>query len=188
MKVQYGDSLYFVWRVAQLEGRRLRASTLDPVHLIIALAKMVDIDFIDLVPKDAPNRDARIEELLRETRRLRTIFQKAGLDPKIFRRRLRGNVPEPRFAPEESEILHRSVEAKQVFSEADNLAEQGGQRHVFPAHLLLAVLMAKDDTRDQVLVDLGIKKRRLLDATRREVFIIGHSHLPGSQSRNAGRN
>jgi len=50
---------------------------------------VVDLDLPEFVTKDAPDRDEVLEELLREVRRLRTVFRAAGLDAKTFRRKLR---------------------------------------------------------------------------------------------------
>ncbi len=65
---------------AKLEARNLKASTVDPAHLLLSLCKSVDLDLPALVPKNLPDRDAILEELPREVRRLRDIFRTAGLD------------------------------------------------------------------------------------------------------------
>ena len=170
MNIQHTDSLFLVWRIAQIEAQKLKASNLEPTHLALALAKIVDVDFTELVPKGAKNRDAMLEELLREARRLRTIFQVAGLNSQEFRRLLRRSAPAPRFPQEETETLHRSAAAKKVFSEAEQFVQLSGEQQVYPVHLLLAVLIASDDERDGVLLSLGVKKKRLIEIAKREIF------------------
>ena len=188
MKIQHTDSLFLVWRVAQIEAQKLKVATLEPTHLALALAKIVDVDFTELVPKGAKNRDATLEELLREARRLRTIFRVAGLNPQEFRRLLRLNAPTSRFAQEETETMHRSAAAKKIFSEAEQFAELSGQQQVYPVHLLLAVLIASDDVRDAVLLNLGVKKNRLVEIAKREIFTTRPTGLSLGGDGRRGRN
>src|SRR5271166_6415915 len=143
MKVRHSDSLILIWRLAELEARQLKASTIEPTHLLLGLCKAVDLDLPTLVQKDAPDRDEVLEELLREVRRLRTVFRAAGLDAKTFRRKLRRASPERRFALAESERLHRSSAAKEIFSAAEQFA-QVGSSVVYPVHLLYACLLTED--------------------------------------------
>lgn len=148
--------------------RHLNASMIEPTHLLLGLCKVVDLDLPELVSKDLPDRDEVLEELLREVRRLRSIFRAAGLDAKVFRRRLRRASPERRFSLEESERLRRSSAAKQVFADAEHFAQLGG-RTVYPVHLLYATILAKDEHRDATLDELEIEKRRLANVAKREV-------------------
>jgi hypothetical protein len=54
----------------------------------------VDIDVPGSIPAGLPERDNLIEELLREFRRLREAFRKAGFDAMRFRRHYRTVLPE----------------------------------------------------------------------------------------------
>ena len=80
--MKHSASLILVWRVAEFEARHAKASTIEPTHLLLGLCKVVDLDLPEFVAKDAPDRDEVLEELLREVRRLRTVFRAAGLDAK----------------------------------------------------------------------------------------------------------
>ena len=53
-------------RLAELEARQLKASTIEPTHLLLGLCKSVDLDLPVLVQKDPPDRDEVLEEFLRE--------------------------------------------------------------------------------------------------------------------------
>src|SRR5205814_1280702 len=132
----------------------------EPTHLLLGLCKVVDLDLPALVSKDSPDRDEVLEELLREIRRLRTVFRVAGLDAKVFRRRLRRASPERRFSLEESQRLRRSPAAKRVFADAEHFAQLGSSV-VFPVHLLYATLLAEDEHRDETLGELNVDKKRL---------------------------
>jgi ATP-dependent Clp protease ATP-binding subunit ClpA len=173
MKPRHSTSLILAWRIAELEARHLKAAFLEPSHLLLGLCKMVDLDLTTLVPKETPNRDAVLEELLREVRRLREVFGKADFDARRFRRRFRqvltvlttgSSVMEARGR------LHRTDDAKDTFAEAERMACLGDGT-VFPVHLLHALLAAQDAARDEVLTELGIDKGRLREAAKRGVIV-----------------
>ena len=170
MKPRHSTSLTLVWRVAELEARHLKAAFLDPSHLLLGLCKMVDIDLTTLVPKETPNRDAVLEELLREARRLREVFAKADFDARRFRRRFRQVLTTGSSVMEARGRLHRTDDAKDSFADAERMASLGDGT-VFPVHLLHALLTAKDPARDQVLTELGTDKTRLREAARRGVIV-----------------
>src|ERR1700747_2049483 len=112
MKSHHSQSLISIWRIAEIEARHLNAPEIEPTHLLLGLCKVVDVDLPSIVSKDAPDRDEILEELLREVRRLRTVFRVAGVNAKALRRRLRRASPERCFPLDESERLHRSRGAK----------------------------------------------------------------------------
>ena len=169
MKVRHSDSLILMWRLAELEARQLKASTIEPTHLLLGLCKSVDVDLPAIVQKDSPERNDVLEELLREVRRLRTIFRAAGLDARSFRRALRRKCGGNRATPSESQSLRRSKAAKQVFADAEHLAEMANSV-VFPVHLLYAVVSIEDELRDDLLDQLGVEPARLEKIAKREVI------------------
>jgi ATP-dependent Clp protease ATP-binding subunit ClpA len=182
MKVRHSDSLILIWRLAELEARQLKASIIEPTHLLLGLCKSVDLDLPTLVQKDSPDRDEVLEELLREVRRLRTIFRTAGLDVRTFRRALRRKSGGNRIAPSESQSLHRSKAAKQVFADAEHFAEMANSV-VFPVQLLFAVVSIEDEVRDDLLDQLGVQPERLNKVAKREVAFPWAGEKPS-----AGRN
>lgn len=170
MKSRHSNSLILIWRIAELEARHQNASTIEPTHLLLGLCKVVDLDLPELVSKDSPDRDEVLEELLREVRKLRTVFRAAGLEAKTFRRKLRRASPDRRFALEDSERLRRSSAAKRVFADAEHFAQLGSGT-VYPIHLLYASLLAVDSHRDTTLATLKIDKKRLLTAAEQNVIM-----------------
>ena len=179
MKTSYSTSLMLIWRVAEFEARHAKASTIEPSHLLLGLCKVVDLDLPEFISKEAPDRDEILEEMLREVRKLKTIFRAAGLDAKTFRRKLRRTLPEPRFSLEDSKRLRRGSAAKQIFADAEHYS-QLGSGVVYPVHLLYATLLTEDNHRDVTLVELKIEKKNLLTVSKREV--LGKQIIPGSQS------
>ena len=167
--MKHSASLILVWRVAEFEARHAKASMIEPTHLLLGLCKVVDLDLAEFVAKDAPDRNELLEELLREVRGLRTFFRTAGLDAKLFRRKLRRASPERRFALDDSERLRRNSTAKQIFADAEHFAKLSNGA-VYPIHLLYATLLADDEHRDAILAELNVEKKRLVTISKREVL------------------
>lgn len=183
MKAQYSISLILVWQVADAEARHLKASNIEPMHLLLGLCKVVDIDLPEFVSKDSPDRDAVLEELLREVRKLRTVFRSAKVDAAILRRRLRGVAMKDRLSLAESGRLRRSHAAREVFAEAEQYSQLGGNT-VYPVHLLYASLTNADADRDALFEELSIDKGLLIDIVKTEVISrVGKSHSMKSNSR-----
>lgn len=181
------ESLVLIWRIAELHARKLNAEKIEPHHFFLALTKCVDLDLTALVPKDAPNHDDLLEQLLREIRRVRTIFRLGHFDAKAFRRKLRKVIPAPRFAMDDDAILHRSAATKRMFVEARQYAELSGQV-VYPVHLLLAAVFTQDQFSDEVMQELGIDKKRIQEIAKREIFTARPSGLSLGGGSKRGRN
>ena len=170
MTSRHSDSLVLAWQVAAAEARHLRSPQIEPHHLLLGLCKLIDLDIIALVSETSPNRDAVLEELLREVRRLRDVFRNSGFDPKILRRKLRRAYGKDSLEAIDSEPLRRSERAKEVFLMAE---KWGDVTHlvVFPVHLLYAVLNIEDVRRDSVIAGLGFDKDKLIRNAKNEIFL-----------------
>jgi ATP-dependent Clp protease ATP-binding subunit ClpA len=169
MKPRHSSSVILVWRVAEVEAKRLNAQEIEPVHLLIGLCKVVDLDLPALVSKNTPDRDAILEELLREVRKLRRVFATAQVDARALRRSLRGTPLDRRFQLPESEILHRSSSTRKVFADAEHVAQLAGAA-VYPVHLLYAASLHEDETQDRAFQKLRIDKKRLRAVAHRELL------------------
>jgi hypothetical protein len=169
MKILHSDSLILMWRLAECEARHLSASSIEPPHLLLALCKSVDLDLPALVQKDLPDRNEVLEELLREVRRLRTIFRTTNLDVRTFRRALRWKIYTNPNKGLEHQRLRRSIAAKRVFVDAERLAEITNSR-VFPVQLLDAVLSTEDEVRDDLFIQQGVKTSHLKKIVRSEII------------------
>jgi hypothetical protein len=170
MKARHSDSLIFIWRLAELEAKHLNSPTIAPLHLLLGLCKSVDVDLPGIFSEHSPNRDEILEEVLREVRRLRTIFQTAGFDARAFRRALRRQAGGDTSSPPGSQPLQRSKAAKQVFADAEHFAEIANCI-VFPVHLLFAVLSSTADAHSHLMVRLGCNPARLRKVAKREVML-----------------
>ena len=169
MTPAHSNSLLLVWKVAELEARRLKAQFLEPSHLFLGLCKTVSLDLPSLVSKDKPDRDAVLEEFLREIRRVREVFSQAGFDARRFRRHFRAALGAGSSAQATAGRLHRTDAAKEVFAAAEGFAALANSP-VYPVHLLYASLVAEDEKRDEVLAALGTEKKPLQEAAKAEVI------------------
>ena len=188
MNSNHSVSLIYVWRIAQIEAQHLNAEKIEQHHIAIALAKIVDVDLTELVPKTAKNRDTTLEELLRETRRIRTIFKQAGLNPKEFRQMLRRAEPVSSSYQESGRVIHRSASAKKIFSEAHKITKLVGHQEIYPVHLLLAVLLAEDNFVQCTLRNLAVKSKNLTGFARREIFQTSTNNPTLMDKNEVGRN
>jgi ATP-dependent Clp protease ATP-binding subunit ClpA len=162
MKAPHSKSLLLVWQVADLEAKRLGATTLEPAHFLIALAKAVDVDWIDAVSKETADREAILEELLREMRTLREELDKLGLEPKKLRRRLRRALAR-QGENGNKEKLRRGAEARQAFKAAEKIATLA-QSPVYPKHLLHGIAVAGSETLLGLLKEMGFETEPILKA------------------------
>src|SRR5262245_12610350 len=135
--IRHSNSLVVVWRVAEFEARQLKATTIDPTHLLLGLTKTVDLDLPALIPGGFPTRDAVLQECFREMRRLRTVFHDCGLNAATFRRRLRQLSTERGFGVPVANHLRRSAAARKVFANAERLSRIN-LGIVYPIELLFA--------------------------------------------------
>ena len=97
---------------------------ITPAHLLIALSRLSELTADD--PVDGAT--------------IRGEFEKLGIEPTRFRRRLRALLGDGSAGPPERTI-HRSPECKAVFALAQAIAAQQGAS-LSPEHLLYATLLS----------------------------------------------
>jgi ATP-dependent Clp protease ATP-binding subunit ClpC len=171
MSANYSNSLLVTWQVADLEAKQLHAAFLEPAHLLLGVCKCVDIDVaVAASIGDAPGRDAVLEELLREFRRLSEVFKSAGFGAMRFRRHYRTVLPEGSAGLNPAAgRLHRNDAAKDIFAEAERIAGCSGGV-VFPIHLLYSLLAEDDREREKAVAAVGSNEARLRQAIKRQLF------------------
>ena len=166
---RHSQSLLLVWRVAEVEARQANSKEIEPVHFLIALCKVVDLDLPALFPKSTHERDAVLEECLHEVGRLRRLFEVAAIDAPIFRRHLRSRCKKESRAAIGEEFLHRSDAARAVFADAEAFADFATVQ-VFPIHVAYALLIAAGPEIGQTLDQCGIDQNRLKHVTKDEML------------------
>lgn len=184
MKTRHSDSLILIWRIAAIEAQNLNSPLIEPAHLLLGLCKTVDLDLPKVANKIAPASDDLLEELFKETRRLRRVFAAASFDAKQFRRSLRAKLHmNLTVRSQETKRYHRSESAKAVFRNAERWAELT-ESQVFPVHLLYAILQEDDDSRSQVLAELRLDGKGLERESKQEaLFGCGRNPRSGDNPR-----
>ena len=166
---QHSQSLLLVWRVADFEARQANSKEIEPVHFLIALCKIVDLDLPALFSKSTSGRDAILEECLHEAGRLRRVFEMTGIDPARFRRRLRSKCkPQDRVTVGE-QFLHRTHAARAVFADTEAFADFASSA-AFPIHLLYSLLIAPGLNTEEILRQCAIDELRLKQVTKDEML------------------
>ncbi len=168
MKAGHSHSLILIWRLAEHEAQQLGAQNIEPTHLLLGLCKAVDVDLRAIVPTGAIDFDLVLEELLREVRRLRNVFQITSLDVRTFRRALRSRIGGGRLCPSELQFLHRSECSKQIFDQAGKFAEMSDSL-VYPVQLLYALVSIQDEQRDSLLKEMGVDLTNLVKAAKHAI-------------------
>ena len=102
---------------------------ITPAHLLMALSKVCEA---------RPPSGAIIDEVRRE-------FQKLGIEPRTFRRRLRAIVGSRGTHPSDG-TMHRSDSCRELFGLGEKIANRE-QKPLEPAHLLRAAYLSLAESR-----------------------------------------
>lgn len=154
----YNDGLAVVLGLARNEARAGRAPRVGPEHLLLALAQLCRDDLGDKLQASGldPVRRVRIEA---DAASVRRRFDMAGVDPHVFRHRLRAAHAAEAPAPAPAAVPPRSPAARWAFTRAGELA--GGQQQTAGAdHLLCALFELKMPSAAEVLKEMGIEDGR----------------------------
>lgn len=134
---QYTESLILAWKIAGAEAFAGKAGEIQPVHMLIGLCKLCDVNVGD---------EGREEDMQRATEIdihfLRMTFQKVGIDPGLFRRHLRSvaHAPLSDSRAMGAEPLHRSKATREIFRRGEMHAKQNGAIYCGTTHLLHALM------------------------------------------------
>jgi len=165
----YSSSFVLMWQLADFEARQIEAAEIEPSHILLGVFKSVDVDLTTVVSGGGSlaDRDESLENMLREVRRLRRIFDNCALDARKFRKCYRDQLGESVSVSSTIGMLHRSEDSHTIFRGAGQLA---AERRVFPVHLLGSVLKVHDPLRDDVLGEQGVQLETLEQATELEML------------------
>jgi ATP-dependent Clp protease ATP-binding subunit ClpC len=154
--VQYAHSVVLAWDIAAAEAKVGNAVAIEPAHLLLGVCKLCDLPW-DELRAVSPGADAAIHrELEADIKALQQMFQRAGLDQTLFRRRLRVCVAVPGPAVALDGGMHRSPAARRVFGRAEKLMAVETVARLQPAHLLQALLELPDPPWASLLAEMGV--------------------------------
>lgn len=126
-------------RGAESEARRRGASSIEPVHLRLALLKLAALDLPSL--RAASGADPRAgDALAAEVEGLRAHHERRGVAPAAAYRALAASLPDGSASPSS---LHRSRESVAAYSRAAEIAAETGAPEVGLVHLAAALEEAR---------------------------------------------
>ncbi|MFD7325254.1 AAA family ATPase [Streptomyces sp. NPDC059875] len=152
----YTDGTALVLGLARIEARAVRSSHVGPEHLLLALTKLCrsDLGRILEASRMSPSQRAEIGANAQEIRR---GFERAAIDPHLFRRRLRAvletDAPALAPAPPPEAGPPRSPAARDAFVRAGEIA---GTEAFGAGDLLRAVLESPMPRAAELFAKLGL--------------------------------
>lgn len=138
--LKHSNALLIAWRLAELEAANLRAEELEPVHFLMALLKLCELDIGSILSENTSLTDSMIQRETESVHQLASCFNQVGLETTRTRRRLRRSIPPGDGTVEMGQHVRRSDVTKEVFTEAEELALSHCCDAVEPLHLMASIV------------------------------------------------
>jgi len=164
MILNHSSSVTFIWQIAAGEAVAAGSELIEPEHLLLGILKVGDIldekfrDTIEL--KISQNDLQNLYDDLSPIEELLTDFQ---LNRIFLRRRLRGLIDHRQYK-EREKVIHRSQISRQIFRQAEQLAQRHNALILRPIHLLVSLLDNVGETFHRALIHKGINYKDFNDA------------------------
>ena len=181
MQINTSHSFELVLELGKYEAQQLHVSVVEPPHLFLGICKVLVIDLIKDVSLDHVDdflgfeKHDALEEILRETRRVREIFDSAGSDPNPLHRKIIESLGVGQGFICGMNQLSLSTSAEVLVGVATQFAKAGDYQ-VLPIHLLKAILNARNDVIERALRYFFYDRKKLLEAVELEL-ILRHSPM-----------
>ena len=157
---RYSDSLMLVWNIAAHEAAHGGYAMIEPSHLFIGLAKVVDYPVDELIRQATPEDARELAQIKVDIEKLTLLFSHTRINVKEFRRLLRaelGGVVSLVRKP----VIHRSQASRRVFELSEAFCDDHSVPTVRPVHLVCALSTIDGSPWDQVLYGLGVDQQTL---------------------------
>lgn len=153
--MRHADPLLLVWRLAELEAINVKSERTEPLHFVLGLLKIADIDVRSLEAKGGLSEQGTIDEIERDIRLVRECFDEFRVDVTKVRRSLRRRMAKAtRENNPQKGRLRRSSGSREAFSRAEHAAETSGS-DVRALHLLFALVQTPDGNIEAILEESG---------------------------------
>ncbi|MBD1938592.1 hypothetical protein [Microcoleus sp. FACHB-68] len=149
----YSPAVILTWEMAAAEATIGNATHIEPAHLAMALCKLCDTGLENLLAGTLLKPQEQ-DEVRADVEFLKQKFQQAEFNLTRFRQRLRAQITKPAPDTPLPQQMHRSAASKQVFHQAETLAEAEGE-DVRLIHLLEALLTMPAPPWTGILSDMG---------------------------------
>jgi ATP-dependent Clp protease ATP-binding subunit ClpC len=159
-------ALGLVWQVAAFEASEAALDCIEPEQFFIALCKteeMINDDVMD----EAKTRNIDLDALRAELAFVPEVLKSFKVDPVRFRRLVRSQVTSGSADRQRSDLIHRSEKSRDIFAQAEELAQSAACSETTTAHLFLALLDETDSKWCRVLRQMGVDLKALFSAANR---------------------
>lgn len=158
----FSNASRLTFSLGAMEAEHLGSEFLGTEHLFLGLCKMEDI--LHLEPQNLGIAESLWPEIKQELSDFISYLTGQGFEPKIARRRLRkilagGQAGKRKFSG------HRTPECRKAFTLAEKIADKQGSTEVNMRHFLSAVLELPSVPLDQLFMEMGIHRKKLVTDT-----------------------
>lgn len=154
----YAPSTVLAWNIAAIEAKSGHATEIEPAHLLLGICKLCDLDIDRFCPKQIRDSRSQRQEFQKDVQILQQWFENWGLDPTVFRRRLRMRMMRTDRNVIHEGIMHRDALSRDVFERAEEISALHAidEAIVRPCHVLQSLFEQPDTPWDSLLADMGI--------------------------------
>jgi len=154
----YAPSTVLAWNIAAIEAKSGHATAIEPAHLLLGICKLCDLDIDRFCPKPIRDDRSQRQEFQKDVQILQQWFENWGLEPTIFRRRLRTRITRTERTGVHEGIMHRDAQARSLFARAEEISalQAIDENVVRPYHLLQALFELSESPWESLLADMGI--------------------------------
>ncbi len=151
---RYSPGIILIWNTAANEAVACGAEEIEPAHLLLGLCRFCDLDLEGLFAGNLRGGFLIRRQIEAQRDGLRAFFERLAIEPGHLRLRLRTIISQPRLglAVFPSDQIHRSPEARDVFRQAERLAES---RPVAPVDLIVSLLRLHDTPWDTLIAEMA---------------------------------
>jgi ATP-dependent metalloprotease FtsH len=135
--MKYNPSIEIIMSFAARECISGNFSEIEPGHLLIGILKFSEIDRNSLMI--FINEPKILDILYKDIESIKEILGDKKLDSQSLRRKIRSTLGDG-GVPFQGRSLHRAVEAKRLFLQAEDIATAAGSDYVNASHLLMVIL------------------------------------------------
>jgi ATP-dependent Clp protease ATP-binding subunit ClpC len=133
--VRHSIALLIAWRLAENEAVRLRQTEIFPAHFFLGILKVVELDLREILAVNTTLSESDICTEVEMNEALRLALHRQGLDTTRIRRRVRRSLPQGDTVVQAGRQIRRSLEARELFRIAEQLAFDQNGGVVSPQHL-----------------------------------------------------
>jgi ATP-dependent Clp protease ATP-binding subunit ClpC len=150
----HSESLLLVWRIAEIEAKNVSSNSIEPIHFLLGLLKVVDVD-LEKILSSSDKSEIQIKTIQAEVQEIKSCFEIAAINTTRSRRRIRRDlaVQAEEIENPKRETLRRSKDSRHLFAVAEKSDCKGNV--VTPKVLLEALTNTSDEEMSRICYRAG---------------------------------